>query len=172
MNDEAAMLKEKYDSWYVVMDDALEEFYDLLPPDLCEKLDYSFASLDVLEDWILLQFSSIDDIQKILLRIREGREPGKEAQILDGASRYVGETFIRLIGGYWDVPTDDPRNVYYGIPIVTGYKERPTPECPITLVTASTDRRTGKYIRTVFENISRSLPKKAGSTPLSNPLSK
>lgn len=70
-------------------------------------LDYSLASLDELESWILTNYETLDQ----LLADRE---------ILDYLTLYIGETFRKHIGGKWSIDLEDERNPFYAMPILTG----------------------------------------------------
>lgn len=143
--------REQFEIWLADMDDALDRFFATLPPDLRSKLDYSPASLDALEAWILERYR---DTKSILDR--------RESTVVDGLARYIGETFRKTIGGHWDIELDNPKDVYYGLPQLTGFGPRPTPECPSSLATAATSRRTGNYLSTILENMrKRYTPRKA-----------
>ncbi len=141
MNRSALTTREDFDYWVSDMDDALERFFTLLPSSVREKLDFSPFSLEALEEWILEKYANT---QAMLQR--------DQAQIVDGVARYIGETFRRTIGGYWTIRLDDPKVAFFGVPILTGFEERPTPACPLALATASADRRTGTFLHTVLKN--------------------
>ena len=136
--------REDFESWLVDMDDALERFCDSLPGEVSERLDYSPASLDVLEEWTLDRYESTDQMLS-----------ASEATTVDGLARYIGETFRRAIGGRWGIRLDDPKYVFYGLPEITGYSDKPTSLCPISLATASADRRTGEYLSAVLASYIR-----------------
>ena len=140
MDRKAQSPRDDFDYWVADMDDALERFIDGLPECMREQLDYSPASLDILESWIL---DTYPNTQEMLSK--------ENVDLVDGAARYIGETFRKCIGGYWDIRLEDPKFVFYGLPILTGFKTTTTPECPLTLATAAANRRTGTYIRTVLE---------------------
>ena len=137
MNDDEKQLQ--FQHWLVDMDDALERFLADVPDTIATKLDYTSTSLDVLESWLLGSYESVEAML----------EPDQSARI-DGAARYVGETFRRELGGQWALRLGDPSKVFYGLPELTGFRMR-TPLCPLTLVTASADRRTGNYLRSVLD---------------------
>ena len=79
----------------------------------------------------------------------------EEAARVGGTARYIGEAIRKNVGGFWDIDLDNRNDAYFGLPVVTGFSSPPTPVFPFTLATASADRRTGKYISTVVENLQR-----------------
>jgi len=135
--------RDLFENWLAHMDDALAEFFVWLPPALKDTLDYAPPSLDRLEAFLLERYPNVQ-------AIKADSEP-----YLDGAARYVGEVFRRNIGGRWRMRDDDPKYVYAGLPELTFLQERDTPACPLTLVAASLDRRTGAFMSTAFKNLAR-----------------
>lgn len=133
--------------WMFHMDDRLEQFSQSLPSALAAKLNYSPGSLVHLEEWILQRYAASEEI------IHQ-----KEAKTADGLARYVGETFRKQLGGYWNIELENIRNAYYGVPVITGFEEKPTPVCPLMMVSASTDRRTGVFLQSILENCITRLP--------------
>jgi len=140
---------ETFQYWLASMDEALNEFLSSLPPSISEKLDYSQESLDVLESWWLSEFQSISDLRNA--------DPDF---LVDGVSRYIGETIRVNIGGIWEISLEDPVNAYYGLPVVTKYKTKSTPICPLTLATACLDRRDGNYWSKLLINVRRRMEQK------------
>jgi hypothetical protein len=134
--------QEQFEYWLSHMDDALAEFFARLPEDLRAKLDYSPASLPAIEEWLLARYPNPGAIMT-----------DAELPILDGAARYVGETFRKSVGGRWRIRLDDPKYVYHGLPELTFLEKRDTPECPLATVTTSLDRRTGKYFTQVLNGV-------------------
>ena len=132
---------EDFQYWLADMDDALERFFGVLPEQVRKRLDFSASSLDSLEQWILEKYPNpMAMVQP------------NEAKIVDGLARYVGETFRTIGAGRWDINLEDSNDAFFGIPVLIGLNNLPSTHCPLTLVTASSDRRTGKYLRTVLEN--------------------
>jgi hypothetical protein len=142
------LTRDDFEYWLFDMDDALERFFSQLPPDLATRLDYAPGSLDVIEQWILSRYTDA----KALLA-----EP--EAAWLDGAARYIGETFRKTLGGMWEIRLDDPKYVYYRMPQLSGFGERPTPLSPFSLATATASRRTGRYLCGILANVRTRLGK-------------
>ena len=120
---------------------ALERFLTSLPAELRARLDFSPASLNVLEAWLLSRYASDAELKA---------DP--EVPNLDGSARYIGHTIINAIGGRWELSLDDPQKLSYGLPTVTGFSEKPIAKCPQTLATEAVKRRTGKFLSTVVAN--------------------
>jgi hypothetical protein len=136
--------RDDFESWLVDMDDAIERFVDGLPQEVAQRLDFTPGSLDALEKWILGRYESTDQMLA-----------ASEAAVIDGLARYIGETFRKTIGGRWGIRLDDPKYVFYGLPEIIGYSDKPTSLCPISLATASADRRSGKYLSGVLASYVR-----------------
>jgi hypothetical protein len=133
--------RDDFDYWVEYMDDAIDEFKKRLPPEVAGALDYSPGSLDVLEQWILQHYPSPQEVK------------AADLEIVDGAARYVGETFRRALRDhYWDIDLDNEKNVYFGRPVLTT-KEKPTPISPLSLVTASADRRRGDFLSSLLKDL-------------------
>ena len=140
----AETLREYFEEWLAVMQTELDRFLDVLPESVARALDESAASLDVLEAWLLERYPSTEALIE-----------GSEAEILDGAARYVGETFLGQLGGRWSISAEDPQDVNYKLPIITGFKGEFSRLSPVTMVTAAADRRSGTYLSTILRNVQR-----------------
>lgn len=136
--------REEFEYWLADMDDALDRFLQSLPTDVSSRLDYSVDSLNALESWILASYTDSEDM------LADGQSAN-----LNGAARYIGETMRRILGGHWDIDLKNKNNVYFGLPVITGFSSPPTPQCPMTLATATASRRDGKFLATVFANLVR-----------------
>lgn len=96
--------REKFEHFLFEMDDALEPF-------VAEaaragfQLDYKPESLDRLEQFYL------------------SRNPAGTAkeQLIQNAARYFGEVVRRNYGGKWQLEIENPKHLYYGLPVVSGY---------------------------------------------------
>jgi len=78
-----------------------------------------------------------------------------ESETFDAIARYVGETFRRNIGGYWELVLTNPRYMFYGIPQINGFYRNCIPISPFTLATASLDRRIGDCMSGALHNIAK-----------------
>jgi hypothetical protein len=133
--------KEEFEYWLFYLDDVLEDFLDFLPHEISKKLDFSSNSLDILEEWILDRYPSIEVVLQF-----------DQSSVLDALAIYVGETFRKMLGGKWSIELEDLDFVFCQEPILTVFDEHSSRESPLSLVTASIDRRTGTYLRKVLEN--------------------
>ena len=123
-----------FERWLARMDEALGAFMARLPEEVRDRLDHTVASLDVLEAWLLERYPDKTDA-----RVK------REMPVLDGASRYVGETYRKYLGGRWTIRHDDPKYIFHALPILADMRSG-GPDCPLTMVTASLARRRGDYI--------------------------
>jgi len=141
-----ASSEDQFQYWLANMDDTLEDFLARLPAEVRERLNGSPESLDALEVWLLERYPTTSAIMS-----------DDELSNLDGATCYVGEVFRKALGGHWRIRLDDSKYAFHGIPELWFLEEKDTPVAPITLVTASLDRRTGKYISLVFNGAKRGI---------------
>jgi len=135
--------KDAFQFWLMDMDDAIDRFVQSAPADVRSSLDLTGASLDAIEALVLARYKTPADTRS-----------AQEAAFLDGAARYVGEVLRVATGSKWSIRFDDPKFVFHGLPILTG-GTLTVPCCPLTTVTASTDRRTGRYFSLLLGNATR-----------------
>ncbi len=140
MDTQELTTRDDFEHWLASMDDFLEQFIAQFPREDQFRLDYSPSSLDIVEAWILKTYADTD---AMLAK--------SESQAVNRAACYVGETYRKNRGGKWDIRLNDTSFVFNGVPILTD-PQSTIPHCPLTLVTATADRRTGSYLRTVLEN--------------------
>src|SRR5215204_607295 len=101
--------RDEFEYWLFDLADELDGFFETLPQQVRDQLDFSPESLDVLEKMILDRYP---DTESMVTRY--------ELKRVDDYGRYIGETFRRTIGGRWDINLDDPADILYGLPVVTG----------------------------------------------------
>jgi hypothetical protein len=135
--------KAEFDEWLEEMREGIAFLTSSIAFDDREKLDYSQASLIWLEQWILDKYISLKDAHN-----PEG------IRLLDGAGRYVGETFRAYLQGEWVVELDDKTFAYLGFPGITNFQNNGAglkTIYPQFWVTASIGRRTNHFIADRFE---------------------
>jgi hypothetical protein len=139
---EANRRQELFQHWLIDMDDALDRFMSEMPPQTRECLGFSSDSLSIIESWLLNRYENPGEAKA-----------DSEAYLVDGAARYVGETFRVNLGGKWVIDYSDSKNVFYGLPLLKGMRGQRAQFCPLAMVVASTARRTGNFIKKVFDNM-------------------
>lgn len=133
---------EDFEHWLFSMDQTLEWLLQSLPPDDARQLDYGPESLVSIEEMILQRYPNTESMLK-----------PEESEWVNAFACYIGETFRRKNGSQWSIRQDDPKFAFHGLPILAGGFKQTTPLCPMALATATADRRTGKYLRTILENL-------------------
>ena len=144
MNTQMFENEDLFEFWIMDMDTALDKFFSVLPEGTKQRLDYSPESLQILEAWLLCQYS---DTSLML--------PVSESKLVDGIARYIGEVFRKNLGGKWIIDFKDKKNAFFGLPQLSGMPGQKQQICPLTLATASADRRTGMFLQTVYQNNKR-----------------
>ena len=127
----------QFEAWLDYLPDFLAAVPSLFPPGKRRKLDFSPASLDVVEAWILDRYPDPDSML--------GQT---ESQTVNLLACYIGETIRRAASARWDVQLES-EYAYYGVPVLV--LPNGDTECPLTLATASADRRTGTFLRSVLD---------------------
>jgi hypothetical protein len=132
---------DQFQYWLADMDDALARFVESTPDTTKRRLDLSDESLAAVEALILSRYAD-----------PAAARASSEAAFVDGAARYVGEVFRLASGSRWGIDFSDPKKVYHARPTLKGGTLQ-APLCPIALVVAVTDRRTGHYLAAIMRNI-------------------
>ncbi len=131
--------RELFEDWSDAMEPTLTGFIDFhVPTDV--ELDFSRESLASLEAFLLTQYGSGDDFLS----------PDAHRTFIDGAVRYVGETFLRHCGGGWRYDTR-PEAPVSGRPFIEVDSDTPTPVSPFHLMVKAMNRRTGTFLTGIFD---------------------
>ncbi|MCU1444323.1 MAG: hypothetical protein JWQ59_2473 [Cryobacterium sp.] len=127
---------EEFQYWVARSQDLREE----LEQTMGTKLGIDPASLDAVEAFLLKRFPDIASALRLDTR-----------GVIDAASRQVGLVFLLNVdSAEWAINLEDKKRVFYQLPLIRfGNGDE---ACPIALVTACLDRRTGDYLRTVVEH--------------------
>lgn len=135
LNVMALHSREEFQTYVATLEDRRKELEKLMGA----PLGLDFASLDALEAFLLRRYRKPDAALAL-----------RERGVLDAAARHVGLVLVLGIDGtQWDIELDDDANAYYRLPIVT--LPDGTQECPLSMLTGSLDRRTGRYMRGIAE---------------------
>jgi|GEM_PF-169706 len=131
--------KREFERWVSEVPAQVRYFVESIYREHDVLLDFSINSLSELEKVVLSKYIDIAS-----LRDRY------ETVWFDDAGKYVGEVFKNHLGGTWKVNYKSKGNFYYKLPVLAFDNDADL--YPRSLVTASIDRRTRKYIVGVFNN--------------------
>lgn len=127
--------RDHFETWLASMD-----FYlDALKAEVPFDLDYSVESLKPLEAWLLERYPDLDAARADM------------AGMINNAGCYVGEVIRKAGGGKWRLD-EDGKSAFFGLPVLVGVGTGHE-TCPVTLVSASTDRRRGDYLFSVARHL-------------------
>lgn len=141
-----------FEEWLEDMHPRLARFVDFLLPPVVG--DFSRESLVGLEAQLLERFPDPE-------RYYQG---DGDRDVIDGAVRYVGETYLRAFGGGWKF-SDDPSFVVAGRPYVLLGTPDATPISPFNLMGAALHRRTGRVLAKVFDGQARAIAERQAVDP-------
>lgn len=131
-------------SWLEDMHPRLARFVDIITPAGWSG-GCSRESLVALERHMLDRWPDVASFQQ-----------EQDTDFIDGATRYIGETYLRLGGGGWFVD-HDPKFVFSGRPCVRLDTVDPLPISPVNLMGAVLSRRTGEVLARVWDGQTENL---------------
>ncbi|HXB94167.1 MAG TPA: hypothetical protein VNU70_03375 [Puia sp.] len=128
--------KEAHYTWWLnIMPDEMPRL-SILPKEIRDRLDYSPASLDVIEKYIVDNYTADEIIDR---RNKFAR---------DLFVRYIGETFRKNHPElFWSFESSDERNSHYGIPVLISLDEKCVPLSPTAWLTMLIQRGEGNFLR-------------------------
>ena len=126
--------KENCKEWISCIPDKMDKFTQEFAGNNHLLLDYTMASLNDLERWIIAHY-------------HDGNELTNDISTLDYITIYIGETFRRYLGGEWDIDIDNKEDAHH--PIITladaSYKGE-TQFSPMALATDCVGADKGNYL--------------------------
>ncbi|MCD7898552.1 MAG: hypothetical protein LUH22_01365 [Bacteroides sp.] len=135
-----AYTQDNFQEWIYYISDKMDFFTGEFAKTNNLILDYSIESLNEVENWIIVNYKTIDELIN-------------DSQMLDLLTIYIGETFRKHIGGKWYIDLENKENVYYHMPVLTSSDYRGEIYiAPRTYATASIPRKKGNYISTILNN--------------------
>lgn len=125
-----------FETWLASMDVYLDALKAAVP----FQLDYSLESLKPLEAWLLERYPDV------------AAAKADKAGMVNNAGAYVGEVIRKTAGrGTWRLD-DKEGSIFRGYPILVDFRDNDKTS-PMSLVTASTDRRRGDYLFSVASHL-------------------
>ena len=130
--------QEDFQEWIFFISDKMDKFTDTFAKDNHLILDYTLASLNDVERWILDNYSEIKELLA-------------DKVTLDRLTIYIGETFRKYIGGKWFMDLKNKQNTYYSVPVLTDPSYRGVVYLtPMFFATASINRNKSNYISSIL----------------------
>ncbi len=129
--------EENYTWWLNIMPDEMPRL-SILPKEVRARLDYSPASLDVLETYIRTNYT-MDEMKD-----------RKNKFARDLFARYVGETLRKNVPElYWSFGIEDVESPFYGIPVLLtlGLEDSVPPMTPTFWVMTLIEQSEGSFLR-------------------------
>ena len=133
-DESMAHSNENFKEWISCIPDKMDKFTHEFAGNNHLILDYTLASLNDLERWIIAHY-------------HDGNELTNDSSTLDYITIYIGETFRRYLGGEWDIDIDNKEDAHH--PIITladaSYKGE-TQFSPMALATDCVGADKGNYL--------------------------
>lgn len=124
-----------FEYWIFQMDDKLESFISSLYGDIKTHLDYSVASLNNVEEWLINTYKTPEAIDAM-----------HRAITVDGFCRYIGEVFRKKLGGHWDMSFQNDSDVDAG-PFLSGFKQNKNRIYPYGLMKKVLHEKSGNFLK-------------------------
>ncbi len=115
-----------FEQFLIIMDDQLES--------LEEDAKKFGISLD-------LSVSSINKLELLFELMAENADKDTVDSLVVYFGRYLGEIVIHNYGGQWELPLDDPNNVNYNTPVITGHSQKGLEFAPLSVIRSFSLRR-------------------------------
>jgi hypothetical protein len=121
--------------WITLIPDRIEELKQSLPKNISDQLDRSIDSLDILEKYLLSNYTA----EKI--------HEHENASVYDGLARYIGSTLNRNIeNAEWYIELEDQDDVYYNVPVLVFKDFEEPPLSPFAAISMIFYENTGEYL--------------------------
>ena len=132
--------QEEFEAWVEELDEFIETGWDLLPDEISTQMDYTIASLDIIEAYVLANYTAEQ------FRAEENKA------LFGGLAAYMGETARKnAVNGYWAIDLLNTKNAYYNLPVMVSEKVKFTIS-PYQLVPSMFSRNTGVFLSTIAGN--------------------
>jgi hypothetical protein len=143
---------ELFQEWLELMHPRMARFEDVTMPRAWPR-GHSRESLVALERYMLDRWPDKDSFAQ-----------EQDTDFMDGATRYVGESYLRLGGGGWFVD-HSPTHPFSGRPLVRLDTVDRTPISPLNLMTTLLARRTGQVLAQVWDAQSKRIAARRAAEP-------
>ncbi len=102
-NKEKKMLEDQFNWWIAFIPDKIFALEEKLPKNIKNKLDYSVMSLDILEKYLLKNYT----VESMM----------KDKKMWDYCASYMGYTYKKnILKAEWHIELDDKESIFYNMP--------------------------------------------------------
>lgn len=133
--------KEEFQTWVTFLPDKVIELKKKLPGEISDKLDLSIGSLDILEGYLLNNYT------------KESMINANNKGFVDLCASYFGLTFARnLPSSYWFIELEDQKDAFWGLPVIIVKDAMLAPFSPYNMVPVIFSRKKGNFLSTILNN--------------------
>lgn len=131
--------KEDFEWWITSLPDRIEELKESLPESISCKLDYSIESLNVIEDYVIDNYTA------------EYLESDKGKDTLNLLASYIGTTLKKLLPDTsWYIELEDEDDIYYCLPTLSSLNSASI--SPYMLPITISLRKKGDFLFKIVKN--------------------
>ena len=132
--------KENCKEWISCIPDKMDRFTHEFAGNNHLILDYTMASLNDLESWIIAHYQDVNELIA-------------DISTLDYITIYIGETFRKYLGGEWSIDLRDNENAPYPVLLLMDTANKgETQFSPMALTTECISRNKGNYVSGILFN--------------------
>ena len=126
--------------WISCIPDKMDKFTQEFAGNNHLILDYTMASLNDLESWMLAHYHDANELTN-------------DSSALDYITIYIGETFRRYLGGEWDIDIDNKEDAHHPIITLTDASYKGESQiAPMAIATECISRNKENYISGILFN--------------------
>jgi hypothetical protein len=129
--------QDQFEWWITCIPDKINDLKKRLPKDTSAELDYSVHSVDILEQYLLSNFS-LDEVKQ-------------DKDLWDGCASYISRVYkTNVPKSEWYIELDDDENIFFNKPSLRVVGK--VNFVPHSYVTTAMDRKKGNFISTIINN--------------------
>lgn len=129
---------DKFQRFLIIKEDIIDDFIEEAE-NFGVEFDFSEYSLDMLEAYYLKRESELNQDEK------------RKGSFIEAAACYLGETLKKHYGGAWTLNIDDPKNLFYGMPVIVGHAKSGVEFCAHQVFRMFTRQKKLGFLRKVIQ---------------------
>lgn len=129
---------DKFQRFLIIKEDIIDDFIEEAER-FGVEFDFSEYSLDLLENYYLRRESELNQDEK------------RKGAFIEAAACYLGETLKKHYGGAWTLVIEDPKNLFYGMPVILGHAKSGVEFCAHHVFRMFTRQKKHGFLRRVIQ---------------------